>query len=81
MTAFNILTFFVFILCILLMRRVLIHEIKIFDLNGTISELNEKLNLSDKEYIDLFNENLKLVEKISDLKLIKKIQKTKIPQP
>jgi uncharacterized membrane protein YGL010W len=72
MTAFNILTFFVFILCILLMRRVLIHEIKIFDLNGTISELNEKLNLSDKEYIDLFNENLKLVEKI---------QKTKIPQP
>lgn len=78
MTAFNILTFFVFILCILLMRRVLKHEITIFDLNETVSELNEKLNLSDGEYVSLFKENLKLTEKIADLKLIKKIQKIEL---
>jgi uncharacterized membrane protein YGL010W len=74
MTAFNILTFFVFILCILLMRRVLIHEIKIFDLNGTISELNEKLNLSDKEYIELFTENMKISEELSSLRVLERIK-------
>lgn len=74
MTAFNILTFFVFILCILLMRRVLIHEIKIFDLNDTISELNEKLNLSDKEYISLFKENIKISEELSSLRVLERIK-------
>lgn len=75
MIAIYILMFLIFILCILLMRRVLIHEITIFDLNDTISELNEKLNLSDKEYIDLFKENRKLSDKIVDLKVMKIIQK------
>jgi hypothetical protein len=55
------------IICILLMRRILIKE-------NTIFELNDKLNLSDKEYVYLFNENLKLVEKIADLKLMNRIQ-------
>jgi hypothetical protein len=49
------------------MRRILIKE-------NTIFELNDKLNLSDKEYVYLFNENLKLVEKIADLKLMNRIQ-------
>lgn len=68
MVSIYILMFCIFILCILLMRRVLKHEITIFD-------LNDKLNLSDKEYVDLFNENIKLSEKITDLKIKKIMQK------
>jgi len=60
-----------FVICILLMRVLLKREITIFD-------LNEKLNLSDQEYIDLFNENLKLTEKISELKLMKRIKNLKV---
>ena len=63
--------FCIFILCILLMRRVLNHEITIFD-------LNDKLNLSDKEYVDLFNENIKLSEEIDDLKVKKIMRKSKV---
>ena len=71
MTAIYILMFCIFILCILLMRRVLNHEITIFD-------LNDKLNLSDKEYVDLFNENIKLSEEIDDLKVKKIMRKLKV---
>ena len=71
MTAIYILMFCIFILCILLMRIVLNHEITIFD-------LNDKLNLSDKEYVDLFNENIKLSEEIDDLKVKKIMRKSKV---
>ena len=40
-------------LCILLMRRILKLEYQVFD-------LNDKLNISDGEYIALFDVNLKL---------------------
>ena len=40
-------------LCLLLMRRILKLEYQVYD-------LNEKLNLSDAEYIDLFDVNLNL---------------------
>ena len=46
-------------LCLLLMRRILKLEYQVFD-------LNEKLNLSDAEYIDLFDENIKLSKKIEN---------------
>ena len=41
------------VLCVLLMRRILKLEYQVYD-------LNERLNLSDEEYIDLFSENTKL---------------------
>ena len=45
------------VLCILLMRRVLKLECQVFD-------LNDKLNISDYEYISLFGENRKLSKTI-----------------
>jgi len=45
------------VLCVLLMRRILKQEIIIFD-------LNDKLNISDYEYICLFGENRKLSKTI-----------------
>lgn len=47
------------ILCLLLMRRITKLEDDNFD-------LNEKLNLSDGEYVDLFNVNLELSEQIEN---------------
>lgn len=41
------------LLCLLLMRRILKLEYQVFD-------LNDKLNLSDMEYLDLFDVNLRL---------------------
>jgi len=41
------------VLCLLLMRRILKLEYQVFD-------LNDKLNISDYEYISLFGENRKL---------------------
>lgn len=70
MAPIYIMLFCLVVLCILLMRRITIIEDQKFN-------LNDKLNLSDKEFINLFNENLKLVEKIADLKLMKRIQKNK----
>lgn len=67
-TTLLLMVFALMILCISLMRRIIKLEYSNFD-------LNERLNLSDEEYIDLFNENLKLSEKISDAKLIKQLQK------
>jgi len=46
-------------LCLLLMRRVVILEDDNFN-------LNEKLNLSDGEYLDLFDVNLKLSEQVDN---------------
>jgi len=45
------------VLCIILMRRVLKLECQVFD-------LNDKLNISDYEYICLFGENRKLSKTI-----------------
>ena len=45
--------FCLLVICILLIMAVLKQQITIFD-------LNEKLAISDQEYIDLFNENLLL---------------------
>lgn len=56
--------FCLLVICLLLMRTVLKQEITIFN-------LNEKLAISDQEYIDLFNENLLLSDKITDLKVMK----------
>ena len=36
--------------------------------------LNQKLNLSDQEYIDLFKENLKIKDELSTLRVLKRIQ-------
>lgn len=47
------------VLCVLLMRRVLKLECQVFD-------LNDKLNLSDGEYVDLFNVNLGLSEQVEN---------------
>lgn len=40
-------------LCVVLMMKIIKQEYVIYD-------LNERLNLSDGEYVDLFNENTKL---------------------
>ena len=55
-------TLFIFVivlmaLCVLLMRRILKLEYQVFD-------LNDKLNISDYEYISLFGENRKLSKTI-----------------
>lgn len=54
--------FCLLVICILLMRTVLKQEITIFN-------LNEKLAISDQEYIDLFNENLLLTGHSNDLEV------------
>ena len=62
-----IILFCLAVLCILLMRRITIIEEQKF-------ELNEKLNLSDQEYIDLFKENVKISKELSTLRVLKRIQ-------
>ena len=52
-TSIFILIIALMVLCVLLMRRILKLEYQVYD-------LNERLNLSDEEYIDLFSENTKL---------------------
>jgi len=47
------------VLCILLMRRIIKQEVVIF-------KLNNNLNLSDGEYLDLFEVNLKLSEQVEN---------------
>lgn len=54
--------FCLLVICILLMLTVLKQEITIFN-------LNEKLAISDQEYIDLFNENLLLTGHSNDLEV------------
>jgi len=52
-------TGFLIILCLILMRRIKKLEDNNFD-------LNEKLNLSDKEYLSLFEDNLKLTTQVEN---------------
>ena len=52
-TSIFILIIALMVLCVLLTRRILKLEYQVYD-------LNERLNLSDEEYIDLFSENTKL---------------------
>ena len=52
-TALFIFVIALMVLCVLFMRRILKLEYQVYD-------LNEKLNLSDGEYIDLFTENTEL---------------------
>lgn len=67
MEAIYIMLVLLAILCILLMRRITIIEEQKFD-------LNEKLNLSDQEYIDLFKENIKISEELSTFKVLERIK-------
>lgn len=55
------------IACVLLMRSFVNQKIK-------IEYLNEKLNLSDAEYIDLFKENVKISEELYTFKVLNRIQ-------
>jgi len=50
-------------LCIVLMLKIIKQEYVIYD-------LNDKLNLSDGEYLDLFDVNLKLSETIENFSVI-----------
>lgn len=59
--------FCLLVICVLLMRTVLKQEITIFN-------LNEKLAISDQEYIDLFNENLLLSGSYDDLEVSSKFK-------
>lgn len=52
-TTLLLMVFSLMILCVIMMRKIINQEVKIFD-------LNERLNLSDEEYIDLYDVNLKL---------------------
>lgn len=54
--------FCLLVICILLIMAVLKQQITIFN-------LNEKLAISDQEYIDLFNENLLLSGNSDDLEV------------
>lgn len=65
-------TLFIFVialmfLCVLLMRRILKLEYAVFD-------LNEKLNLSDGEYLNLFDVNLELTETVEKFATVKKLE-------
>ena len=62
-----LIAFCLLVICILLMRTVLKQEITIFN-------LNEKLAISDQEYIDLFNENLLLSGSYDDLEVSSKFK-------
>ena len=62
-----LIAFCLLVICILLMRTVLKQEITIFN-------LNEKLAISDQEYIDLFNENLLLSGSYEDLEVSSKFK-------
>jgi hypothetical protein len=66
-TALLIFVIALILLCILLMRRILKLEYQVFD-------LNDKLNISDGEYIDLFETNLQLSEEIELLSEFEKIK-------
>lgn len=67
-TTLFVIVFALMALCILLMRKILKLEYAVFD-------LNEKLNLSDEEYVDLFNVNLELTEEVELLTEFQKIRK------
>ena len=58
-TALLIFVFALMVLCVLLMRRILKLEYQVYD-------LNDKLNISDGEYVDLFNTNIELSTQIEN---------------
>lgn len=67
MEAIFIMSIILAVACILLMRRITIIEEQKF-------ELNEKLNLSDQEYISLFKENVKIKDELSTLRVLERIK-------
>jgi hypothetical protein len=66
-TALLIFVIALMVLCVLLMRRILKLEYQVF-------YLNEKINVSDEEYVDLFETNLQLSEEIELLSEFEKIK-------
>lgn len=56
-----------FAACVFFMRAFISHKI-------TIETLNQKLNLSDEEYVHIFNENVKMADKLSAFKVLSKVQ-------
>jgi hypothetical protein len=67
MEAILIMSIILAVVCILLMRRITIIEEQKF-------ELNERLNMSDEEYISLFKENIKIKDELSSLKVLQRIK-------
>ena len=67
MEAIFIMSIILAVVCIFLMRRITIIEEQKF-------ELNERLNMSDEEYIDLFRENVKIKDELSSLKVLERIK-------
>jgi predicted Holliday junction resolvase-like endonuclease len=51
--------FALMILCVVLLRKIIIQEVK-------INDLDERLNLSDEEYINLYDVNLGLSDELDD---------------
>jgi hypothetical protein len=67
MLELSLLTIVLFIACVYFMRAFLNQKIN-------SETLNEKLNLSDQEYIDLFKENLKIKDELSTLRVLQRIK-------
>lgn len=67
MIALIIITIALLIACIFFMRSFVDQQIK-------IENLNQQLNLSDAEYVDLFTENVKISEELSTFKVLHRIQ-------
>ena len=67
MLELSLLTIVLFIACVYLMRAFLNQKIN-------SETLNEKLNLSDQEYISLFKENVKIKDELSTLRVLQRIQ-------
>jgi predicted Holliday junction resolvase-like endonuclease len=51
--------FALMILCVVLLRKIIIQEVK-------INDLDERLNLSDEEYINLYDVNLGLSDELDN---------------
>ena len=66
MTELLIITVLLLIACVLLMRSFVNQKIKIED-------LNQQLNLSDQEYVELFNENVKMADELCTFKVLERI--------
>ena len=60
-------TIVLFAACIFFMHAFLNHKI-------TIETLNQELNLSNEEYVDLFIENVKISDELSSLKVLERIK-------
>ena len=60
-------TIVLFAACIFFMHAFLNHKI-------TIETLNQELNLSNEEYVDLFIENVKISDELSSFKVLERIK-------